>query len=46
MGSLFSLRWWANTFLITLITMIFIYFIKVASSKYNIPFVKDVAETV
>ncbi|MCU5087560.1 hypothetical protein OCA23_30325 [Bacillus cereus] len=42
--NLFSPKWWVNMFITTFVTMFFIYLIKKASTKYNVPFVKTVSE--
>lgn len=44
--TLFSPKWLVNTFINVFITMIFIYFIKKAADKYNIPVVKNIADAV
>ncbi|MCC3289160.1 MULTISPECIES: hypothetical protein [Bacillus] len=44
--NLFSPKWWINMFITTFVTMIFIYLIKKVSGKYNVPFVKTIAEEV
>lgn len=46
MGSFLSPKWLVNTFVQVFITMIFIYFIKKAADKYNIPVVKQIADEV
>lgn len=44
--NLFSINWWVSTFVSTLIVMCFIYMIKKAAEKFNIPIVSDVAQAV
>lgn len=44
--NVFSINWWISTFVSTLVTMVFIYFIKKLSAKVNIPVVSDVVATV
>lgn len=44
--NVFSINWWVSTFVSTLVTMVFIYFIKKITMKYNIPVVSDVAAAV
>jgi uncharacterized membrane protein len=44
--SLVSPRWWVSMFVNVFVTMIFIYLIKKASKKYDIPVVKNIAEEV
>jgi hypothetical protein len=46
MRGLISPRWWVNMFIQVFVTMIFIYLIKKAADKYNIPVVKQVADAV
>lgn len=46
MINVLSPRWWFNMFVTVFITMIFIYFIKKISAKYQIPFVSDMAAEV
>jgi uncharacterized membrane protein len=43
---MFSPKWLVNMFVQVFITMIFIYFIKKASAKFNIPIVSKIAEEV
>lgn len=44
--NVFSVNWWVSTFVATLVTMVFIYFIKRITGKYNIPVVSDIAAAV
>lgn len=44
--NLFSPKWLMNMFIQVFITMVFIYFIKKAADKWNIPVVKTVADAV
>lgn len=44
--NVFSVNWWISTFVSTLVTMIFIYFIKKISAKFNIPVVSEVVAAV
>lgn len=44
MNRLFSVSWWVNMFISTLVTMIFIYFIKKITAKYNIPVISTIAD--
>lgn len=44
--NLMSPKWWVNMFVTVFITMVFIYIIKKASAKYNIPIVKTIAQEV
>ena len=46
MNRLFSLNFWVQTFMSTLITMIMIYIIKQIAAKTNIPVLSDVAAAV
>lgn len=46
MRRLFSPGFWISTFISTFITMLFIYWIKMLSAKFNIPVVSKVAEAV
>lgn len=41
-----SPRFWVQTIVATLFTMVMIYFIKKVSAKYNIPVVNQIAEGV
>lgn len=43
---LFSPGFWISTFISTFVTMLFIYWIKILSAKFNIPVVSKVAEAV
>lgn len=43
---MFNLRFWVQTFLSVIITMILIVIIKRVSSTYNIPFLSSVASEV
>lgn len=38
--------WWVNMFVTTFVTMIFIYLIKKATAKVNIPVVSEMVESV
>lgn len=40
------IKWTINLFIQVFVTMVAIYIIKTVSEKYNIPFVKQVAEKV
>ena len=44
--NIFSINWWISTFVSTLVTMVFIFFIKKISAKVNIPVVSEVVESV
>lgn len=44
--NVFSVNWWISTFVSTLVTMVFIYFIKKMTAKFNIPVVSDIAASV
>lgn len=44
--SLISPKWWVNMFVNVFVTMIFIYLIKKAAERYNIPVVKSIADAV
>jgi len=44
--NLFSAKWWVTMFITTFVTMIFIYLIKKGATRYDVPFVKSVAEGV
>jgi len=46
MNSLLSPKWWVSMFITTLMTMVFIYLIKLATTKVNIPFVSTMAQAV
>lgn len=46
MNRLFSLNWWVNMFVSTLMTMVFIWMIKRITSAVNIPVVSDIANSV
>lgn len=46
MGTLLSPRFWVSTIASVIVTMIFIYFIKKASEKYNIPVLSEVSAVV
>lgn len=41
-----SPSWWISMFINVFITMVFIYIIKKASTKYDIPVVKTIAQEV
>lgn len=41
-----SPSWWVSMFINVFITMVFIYIIKKASAKYDIPVVKNIAAEV
>lgn len=41
-----SATWWVNMFINTFVTIIFIYLIKLAASKINVPVVSDVVASV
>lgn len=43
---LFSINWWVQMFINTFVTIIFIYLIKLAFSKVNVPVVSDMVENV
>lgn len=43
---LFSIGWWVNMFINTFVTIIFIYLIKMAFSKVQVPVVSDMVESV
>jgi hypothetical protein len=43
---MFSGRFWVQTFVATIFTMIIIYAIKKASTKYDIPFLNKLSEGV
>lgn len=42
--NLFSVKWWVNMFITTFVTMIFIYFIKKITKKYQIPVVSTIVD--
>ena len=44
--NVFSLNWWLSTFVSTLVTMVFIYLIKKATAKFNVPVVSEIAAAV
>ena len=44
--NIFSINWWLSTFVSTLVTMIFIFFIKKMSARFNIPVVSEVVAAV
>lgn len=44
MNVLFKPSWWLQMFLSTLLTMVFMYFIKKLATTYNVPVVSTVAE--
>ena len=46
MGNMLSPKWFVNMFVNVFVTMIFIYFIKKAADKWNIPVVKKIADEV
>lgn len=46
MGSFLSPRFWLQTFMSTLFTMVCIWLIKKVCDKYNIPFLSTVASEV
>lgn len=46
MIKLTSLQWWIETFVQVSITMIFMYFIKYAANRFNVPVIKDIANEV
>jgi hypothetical protein len=41
-----SPKWWLNMFMTTLMTMFFIYLIKKATAKVQLPIVSDIVESV
>jgi hypothetical protein len=41
-----SPAWWLNMFITTFVTMIFIYLIKRATEKINVPVVSDITKSV
>lgn len=43
---IFSVNWWVNMFINTFVTIIFIYLIKAAFNKINVPVVSDMVESV
>lgn len=43
---LFTPSWWVQMFVNTFITLIFIYLIKLAFAKVNVPVVSDMVESV
>ena len=44
--NVFSVNWWVSAFCSTLLTMVFIYLIKKATQKVNIPILSDIASEV
>lgn len=46
MIKLTSLGWWIETFVQVTITMCFMYFIKYAANRFNVPVIKDIANEV
>lgn len=44
--NVFSVNWWVSTLVSTLVTMVFIYLIKRATSAVNIPVLSDIAQEV
>ena len=44
--NVFSINWWISTLASTLVTMVFIYMIKKATSKVEIPLVSQIAQEV
>ena len=46
MGRIFSVNFWIQTFVLTLMTMIMIYVIKQIAAKVNVPIISDVAAAV
>lgn len=41
-----SVNWWTSMIVSTLMTMIFIYLIKAATKKFNVPVISTIAESV
>lgn len=41
-----SPSWWASMFMSTLMTMVFIYLIKLVAAKVQVPVVSDIVEAV
>ena len=41
-----SFQWWVETFVQVMITMIFMYFIKYAANRFNLPVVKEIANEI
>lgn len=46
MVQLTKVSWWVNMFITTFVTMIFIYLIKRATQKINVPVVSDMVSEV
>lgn len=46
MSNLFSVNWWISMFISTMVTMCFIWLIKKAAGKVNIPVVSTMAQEV
>lgn len=46
MMKLTSFQWWIETFVQTLICMVFIYMIKTVANQFNVPVVKDIANNI
>ena len=46
MNRIFSVNFWVQTFVSTLVTMLMIYFIKKIASTVNIPVISNVAQEV
>ena len=44
--NVFSVNWWVSTLVSTLVTMVFIYLIKRATSAVNIPVLSGIAQEV
>lgn len=46
MSKVFTLNFWVQSFVSTMMTIFFIYILKIAFSKVNVPVVSDMVESV